>query len=241
MADGQEAVEGGPPPQPGEPVEGDQPGDAADAGSRSEPEDILAQLFRSGRLNAMLSWLLVAVLAVAFVESVFDADWLWTVFVVATGAIVVVPPTAFRDWRMMLPWELLLLALLPVLVRAAVGGQLGTFAYYLSIAGLALIVTAELHMFTELRMTHWFAVVFVVMTTMASVAAWAVVRWNADRYLGTTFLSEPGMTQDAANAALMVEFLWVTLAGFAAGVIFDVYYRRRDRQLRRRLRAVVGR
>ena len=189
----------------------------------------------------MLSWLLVAVLAVAFVESVFDADWLWTVFVVATGAIVVVPPTAFRDWRMMLPWELLLLALLPVLVRAAVGGQLGTFAYYLSIAGLALIVTAELHMFTELRMTHWFAVVFVVMTTMASVAAWAVVRWNADRFLGTTFLSEPGMTQDAANAALMVEFLWVTLAGFAAGIIFDVYYRRRDRQLRRRLRAVVGR
>ena len=54
----------------------------------------------------------------------------------------------------MLPWEPLVLALLPVLVRALLGGELGTFAYYLSVSGLALIITVELHVFTELRMTH---------------------------------------------------------------------------------------
>lgn len=205
------------------------------------PEDILARLFRSGRTNALISWLFVSVLVLVFVESVLDFDLLWMGFVAATGAIVLAPPAAYRDWRMMLPWELLVLALLPILVRGLAGGELGTFAYYLSVAGLALLLTVELHMFTELKMTHWFAVAFVVMATMASVAAWSVVRWSADMLLGTQFLVQPGMTQDEANAALMVEFLWVTLAGLAAGITFDAYFRRRGRRLGRRLRQVVGR
>lgn len=109
----------------------------------------------------------------------------------------------------MLPWELLVLALLPVLVRALLGGELSTFAYYLSVSGLALIITVELHVFTELRMTHWFAVIFVSMTTMASVAAWTVVRWTLDRWLGTSFLTD--------NEALMTEWAAVAVAGLAAG------------------------
>ena len=204
-------------------------------------EDILARLFRSGRNNAILSWVLVGVLLVVFVESVLDFDRLWMVFVATTGTIVLLPPIVYREWRMMLPWELLVLALLPILVRALVGGELGTFAYYLSVAGLALIITVELHMFTRLQMNHWFAVLFVVMATMASVAAWSVVRWNMDLFLGTTFLIQDGMTQDAANAALMGEFVWVTLAGLVAGVLFDAYFKRRGRWLRRRVFIVVGR
>jgi cytochrome c biogenesis protein ResB len=37
----------------------------------------------------------------------------------------------------------------------------------------------------------------------------------------------------------LTEFLWVTLAGFAAGVLFDAYFRRRDRWLRSALERVV--
>ncbi len=209
-------------------------------GSETE-EDILARLFRSGRTNALLSWPLIAVLALVLVESILDVDWLWILFVGATGTIVLIPPAAYRDWRVMLPWELLVLALLPILVRALLGGELGTFAYYLSVAGLALIITVELHMFTEINMTHWFAVLFVVLTTMASVAVWSVIRWNMDQYLGTNFLMESGMSQREANAALMGEFLWVTLAGLVAGVLFDAYFKRRGRRLRRRLRRVIRR
>lgn len=205
----------------------------------SEGADVLARLFRSGRNNALLSWALVGVLVVVFVESLLDLDRLWILFVAATGAIVLLPPVAYREWRVMLPWELLLLALLPILVRGIAGGELGTFAYYLSIAGLALIVVVELHMFTDLELTHWFAVAFVVMTTMATVAAWSIARWNMDLFLGTSFLLEPGMTQDQANAALMVEFTWVTLAGLVAGVLFDAYFKRRGRRLRRRLGRVM--
>lgn len=172
-------------------------------------EDVLARLFRSGRTNAAIAWLLVGVLAVTFVESILGFDRLWMGFVAATAAVVLVPPVAHRDWRVMLPWELLVLALLPVLVRALLGGELGTFAYYLSVSGLALIITVELHVFTELRMTHWFAVIFVSMTTMASVAAWTVVRWTLDRWLGTSFLTD--------NEALMTEWAAVAVAGLAAG------------------------
>ena len=206
-----------------------------------EPEDVLARLFRSGRTNATIAWFLVALLGGVIVESIVDLDRLWIVFTVATAVIVLVPPVAHREWRMMLPWELLSLALLPIWVRALFGGELGTFGYYLSVAGLALLVTVELHMFTSVRLTHWFAVLLVVLTTLASVAAWSVVRWLLDQQLGTQFLIGPETTQEAANAALMGEFLWVTLAGLAAGVLFDAYFRGRGRQLRRRLRTVVRR
>jgi len=206
-----------------------------------DPEDVLARLFRSGRTNATIAWLLVGLLGLVVVESVLDVDRLWILFTTLTAGIVLIPPMAYRDWRMMLPWELLSLALLPIWVRALFGGELGTFGYYLSVAGLALIVTVELHMFTSVRLTHWFAVLLVVLTTLASVAAWSVVRWNLDQQFGTRFLRESGMTQEAANAALMGEFMWVTLAGLVAGVLFDAYFRGRGRQLRRRLGQVVRR
>ena len=206
-----------------------------------EPEDLLAKLFRSGRVNAIVSWILVGVLALVFLESLIEFDWLWILFVAVTAVIVLVPPVAYRDWQMMLPWEILLLALMPILIRALFGGELGTFAYYLSVAGLALIVTAELHTFTTVRMTHWFAIVFVTMTTMAAAAAWAVIRWNADRLLGTEFLTEPGMSAAEANAALMVEFIWVTAAGLVAGILFDAYFKRRGRKLGRQLTEALRR
>ncbi len=205
-----------------------------------EPEDVLARLFRSSRTNAIISWLLVGVLCLVFVESVLDADRLWILFVAATATIVLIPPVSYWEWRMMLPWELLVIALLPILVRALFGGELGTFGYYLSVAALALLLIVEFHMFavSSLRLTHWAAVMLVVMTTLAAAAAWSIVRWNMDAVLGTTFLMEPGMTQDEANAALMIEFLWVTAAGFVAGILFDAYFKRRGRYLRRRLRQV---
>jgi hypothetical protein len=204
-------------------------------------EDTFERLFRSGRINASIAWLVVAVLLLVFVESVVDLDWQWVVFVAATGGVALLPPIAYRNWRVMLRWELLVLATLPILVRAVLGGSLGLFATYVSLAGLALLVTVELHMFTSLQVTHWFAVVFVVLATLASGAAWAVVRWNADIYLGTTYLRRPELSQRAANEALMIEFLWITVAGFVAGVLFDAYFKRRDRRLRRSLRRVIGR
>ena len=195
--------------------------------------DVLEQLFRSGRTNAIVAWLLISVLLMVFVESLLDFDLQWIVFVAVAGVVVLLPPGIYRDWRVMLPWELLLLALLPILVRGVFGGTVGIFASYLALAALALLVTVELHMFTTLKVTHWFAVAFVVLTTMACAAAWGILRWHLDRLFGTTYLS--------TNEALMIEFLWVTLAGLTAGVLFDVYFSRRDRQLWQVIQQVVRR
>ncbi len=195
-------------------------------------DDLLAQLFRSGRINALISWALVGILLAVFIKSILDFDRQWIVFVTATGGIVLLPPIAYRDWRVMLPWEVLVIALFPILVRGLFGGEVGTFATYFAVAGLALLLTVELHMFTTVQLTHWFAVVFVVMATMAVVAVWTILRWNMDTFLGTNFLT--------TNEALMVEWMYVTLAGLSAGVLFDSYFRNRGRQLRRAIRRVVG-
>lgn len=196
-------------------------------------DDAFERLFRDGRTNALLTWPLVLVLAGVFVESLLDVDYQWILLTAVVGVIVLVPALAYRDWRVMPPWELLLLALLPILARAFLGDTLGTFTTALSLAALALIVIVELHMFSRLRVTHWFAVVLVVMTTLASVGAWTVFRWNADRLLGTNYLVD--------NETLMMEWLMVTLAGVVAGVLFDGYFRRRDRVLWRAIRGVIRR
>lgn len=199
----------------------------------ADARDALERLFRSGRTNAALGWGQVGVLVAVLAESALEGDLGWLVFAGLVGVIVVVPPVAHRDWRVMLPWELLVLSLSPILVRGLFGGQVGTFAAYLAVAGLALVVTVELHEFTALAVTQWFAVAFVVLTTLASVAVWTILRWQLDRTLGTSYLS--------TNEALMAEWLSVTLAGLAAGVLFDAYFRRRDRQVRRAVRRVLGR
>lgn len=195
-------------------------------------EDALGRLFRNTRTNALIAWALTCFLGLVLVESVADADRQWIVFVATVGVVAVVPPTAYRDWRVTLPWELLVLAFLPVLARGLLGAGLGTFAYYLSVAGLALLVTVELHMFTSLQLTHWFAVALVVLTTMAAVAAWTVIRWYMDAYLGTAYLSD--------NDALMIEWLWVTASGLVAGLLFDLYFRGRASRLGRSLLGVIG-
>ena len=201
--------------------------------ARAEFDDALERLFRDGHTNALLSWPLVAVLAGVFLESALDVDYQWMLLTAVVGAIVLVPTIAYRDWRVMLPWELLVFALLPILARALLADTLGTFTTALSLAALALIVIVELHMFSRLRVTHWFAVVLVVMTTLASVGAWTIFRWNADRLLGTDYLVD--------NGTLMTEWLTVTVAGVVAGLLFDGYFRRRDRLLWRAIRRVVRR
>lgn len=201
--------------------------------TRGAGDDPLDRLFRSGEGNAVLAWLLIVAIPIVLVESVVDTDLQSMVFVTVAAVVVLVPPIHARTWRVMLPWEVIAIALLPILVRASVGGEVGTFATYLAVAGLALIATVELDLFTALEVTHWFAVTLVVLTTLAAVALWTVVRWQLDRFAGTNYLT--------TNEALMGEWLWVAGAGLAAGVLFDAYFRRRDRQLRQLImRRVAG-
>jgi glucan phosphoethanolaminetransferase (alkaline phosphatase superfamily) len=146
------------------------------------------------------------------------------------AALALVPAAAHRDPLVMLPWEVLLLAALPIIGRSFATVPLTSqFATYLSVAALALIIAVELHLFTPVLMTPSFAVLFVVVATMATAGVWAVVRWSLDLALGTAFLLDPTLTEAEIETRLMWEFVYSTVAGLVAGLIFEGYFRRRAR------------
>jgi hypothetical protein len=180
----------------------------------------LGRLVESERANALLAWTFVAFVAAVAVASLFRGNLLWAVFSGGIVVLSVVPPIAVRSPRAMVPWEVLALVALPTLGRAF-APVFAEVATYLAVAALALVIAVELHLFTSVDMSYRFAVVFVVIATMATAGVWAVVRWIADLYLGTGFL--------AAEDALMWEFVASTVAGVGAGLFFEGYVRRRLR------------
>lgn len=190
----------------------------------------LERLIEDRRLNSVLAWVVVGFVAAVIVQSVLFEDYLWAAFAAGVLVLALIPPVAYRDRAAMLPWEVLALCGLPLIGRAVSASVLTTeLATYLSVAGLALVVAVELDVFTTVRMTEWFAVLFVVITTMAAAGVWAVLRWGVDVWFNTAFLLEPGVPEHEIEEALMWEFVYSTAAGLLAGAIFELYFRRRAR------------
>jgi hypothetical protein len=187
----------------------------------------VTELLRDRRTNAVLGWLLVATICSVAVGSFVDGQLLWALFAGSLAALSLLPPIAYRNVDAMLPWEMLLLAALPVVGRAFATVQVtGNLATYLSVAAIALIIAVELQIFTPVKMSPRFAVVFVGVATMATAGVWAVVRWVADLTLGTTFILVPGLSEHAIEEAIMWEFVASTIAGVGAGFVFAVYVAR---------------
>lgn len=178
----------------------------------------LDRLLESKRANALLAWIFVAFVAIVAVVSLVRGQLLWAIFAASVVVLSVLPAVALRSPLVMVPWEVLALAALPTLARAFQSPVSGV-ATYLAVAALALIVAVELHLFTSVEMSYRFAVGFVVIATLAAAGGWAVIRWVADLYLGTGFLS--------SEDALMWEFVASTVAGVGAGLFFEGYVRRR--------------
>ena len=182
----------------------------------------LDRVVEDERVNAGLGWALVGFLAVVAAESVLDGDLLWAGFAAFVAALALIPAVSHRNWCVMLPWEVLALAALPILGRAMATLMFTSrVATFLSVAALALIVAVELHVFTPVEMTHWFAVLFVVIATIATAGVWAVVQWLSDVYLGTAFIH--------SEHRLMWDFVAATVIGGMAGVVFEWYFRRSAR------------
>ncbi|MFB6137521.1 MAG: hypothetical protein ABEJ42_04165 [Halobacteriaceae archaeon] len=199
------------------------------------------------RRNAVLAWVITAIVAVTAVQSLSAGVYLWGVFALVVAGLAVVPPVTYRDASVMLPVEVLALGALPVLARVVTvqvssPPLVGDVFTYLSVAALALVVAVELDVFTPVRMTTWFAVFFVVVATMAAAGVWAVTAWVSDLYLGTTFVLDPALTPEEQEAAVMWDFVAATLAGVVAGVVFEWYFCRRvhgRERLPERVREVV--
>jgi len=191
----------------------------------------LSALLRAERANAALSWLLVGLLAAAAAASA-PADPVWVVFALLAVAVAVLPPLAFGHARAMLPWEVLAFAATPIVGRAvATPGLTTDVATYVAVAALALLVAAELDVFTRVRLANWFAVVLVVVATMAAAGFLAVLGWVSDLAFGTAFVlpADPPLTaaQEHATVTMLVgDFVAATLAGAFAAAVFVWYFRR---------------
>ncbi|MXR50056.1 hypothetical protein GRX03_00330 [Halovenus sp. WSH3] len=179
----------------------------------------LSDLLAERRRNATISWALLGIAALSGVGGVIVTGPLWSVFAVVIVLLGLLPPIAYRSRYVMLPWEVLAMATLP-LVGIAVGTQRlsSPLIAYLAIAAVGLVIVVELDSFTSIRMSPGFAIVLVVASTMAASALWAMLEWYAAIALDRPF--------NLTNDELMIEFLYAALAGFAAGVTFRTYFRR---------------
>ena len=190
--------------------------------------------FRDTRFNMYISWVLTLSVLAVFFESLADLDLLWILFSGFTLAVLVIPPFSYKNLKIMLPWEVILLAVIPILVRTfQISVLANEIATYTAFAGLALIIAVELHVFTNVKFNHAFAILFTVISTLAIAGLWAILRFQMDIYLGTSYLS--------TNQALMDEFAKVLAAGTIAGIMFDTYFRKRDSYFRKGIEKVIGR
>jgi hypothetical protein len=177
----------------------------------------LGRALRSKQINAVLAWILIVAITVVAVSNLWTEP-LWAGFTAIVAVLGVVPAAAVRSPRAMLPWEVLAIAVVPLLAQTFGMLNIGGIATYLAVAAVALIVAVELHVFTPVDMNYSFAILFVVVTTMACAGVWAIVRWSAAIYLGIDF----GLSE----RELMLEFVASTVAGILAGIVFEGYFRR---------------
>jgi len=198
----------------------------------AEPGAGLRRLVEQQRLNAALGWVFVIVLCLIGVGAIVDGRPLWAGFTFVLVALAVVPAAAFRRFDAMLPWEVLALASIPSLGRLLVAGQTvggvtltGRVTTYVAVSAVALILAVELDVFTPVRMSDSFAVVFVAIATVAAAGLWAEARWLSDLFLGTQLMLD-GRPEHAIETALMWDFVAATVAGVIAGVLFELYFRR---------------
>ena len=187
----------------------------------------LASLLRRTWLNAIIGWVLTGVIVLTAIGNFLLGNVLWAGFATVVAGLAIAPAVARRDRYAMIPWEVFVLAALPLLgYTFGVNVAFRDVATYLSVTALALIVAVELHMFTSVKMNYQFAVLFVVIATVAFAGIWAVVRWLADLYLGTELLLVPTLTEHEIEESLMWEFVASTVAGALGGVVFEGYIRR---------------
>jgi tetrahydromethanopterin S-methyltransferase subunit F len=166
--------------------------------------------------NAILGWATTGILLIATIEQALSGEFLWAGFALGVVAVALVPPLLSRRPREMIAWEVLVLAAIPIILRS-LEIDLGLITY-LTVAGMALVIAVELDAFTAVEMTPTFAVVFVVIVTMAVAGLWTIAQYVSDIYLGTRFLGDQN--------SLMWDLVAVTAVGFAAGVLFEMYFRR---------------
>jgi uncharacterized membrane protein YjdF len=122
-------------------------------------------------------------------------------------------------------WYFIFLAILPIIGSSTAWYFFSTsIPFYVSVATISLLMAVEINWFTSVKMTYKFAILLVIVTTLAISGLLHLIEWLLDIYLGTSYLLS-GLSPDAINDAVMHQFIYATIAGVAAGVLFGWYFR----------------
>lgn len=175
--------------------------------------------FHGERSNASLSWIAIGAVVLIGGWGLLAGRVHELLFAATVVTVALVPAIAIRSVRAALPWEVTIVAVVP-LVGATLAPDLWLrqVVLYAGAAVIALALTLELHALTEVRLERWLAVSFVTMLAAAIAALWATLTWVQDLVAGTAVL--------ASNEQVMWLWIAATAAGLLAGVCFDRYYRR---------------
>ncbi|MFB6166562.1 MAG: hypothetical protein ABEJ31_15495 [Haloarculaceae archaeon] len=178
----------------------------------------MALLIEDESLNAVASWLLVLALAASGAWIAATSELLWGAFALASAAVLAVPAAVTREWTVAPDWAVVALVVFPFVLGQYDPDLPGTS--YVALAALALAVAVELDAFSTAEFTPWFAVAFVVLTTMTLAGLWGVGQFAADRYLGTHYLA--GLND------LMWGLVTATGVSVGAGLLFELVFRERE-------------
>ncbi|MFC7214505.1 hypothetical protein ACFQO4_10495 [Saliphagus sp. GCM10025334] len=179
--------------------------------------NVLAAIVESERANAALAWSIVAAIVVTAIVSARAGAFVWAALG-ATAVVLALVPTLRRwDPLVILPWEVLALAAVPLVVRLVASIPIAGF---LTVATIALLIAVELDTYTSVEMTSRFAVSFVVLATMAVAGCWVILQWTSDALLGTAHLT--------GVVPLMWDIVYATAFGGLAGALFVLYFFQRD-------------
>ncbi|WP_342303747.1 hypothetical protein [Methanolobus sp. ZRKC5] len=190
-----------------------------------EPIDKLSKLLKNTALNALAGWSMVLLLSLLCIGNFIYGRFMWTILIAFVICIIIAPAIIMRKLSIMPSWYFIVLAIIPIVGSTTAYYFFSTsIPFYLSVATIALLLAAEINWFTAVKMNYKFAILLVLIVTLAMSGLWHLIQWLLDMNLGTSYILN-NQTSDAINSAMMHEFIYAAIAGIVAGLIFGWYFR----------------
>ncbi|MEZ5334228.1 MAG: hypothetical protein R2741_02790 [Methanolobus sp.] len=187
--------------------------------------DKLSKLLKNTALNAFAGWTMVLLLSLLGIGNFIYGRFIWTILIAFVVVIIIAPAIRMRKFSVMPAWYFVFLAILPIVSSSTAWFFFETsIPFYISVATIALLLAAEINWFTSVKMNYKFAILLVIVTTLAISGLWHLVEWLLDIHFGTSYLLN-ALSSDAINDAVMHQFIYATIAGIAAGLFFGWYFK----------------
>jgi len=189
-------------------------------------------------IEAELSWIASLVLFFLSIYFAIRGDVLWTAYGITVLSLYVLPMMSKRSPFAALPWDMMILLVVPAVIHVAVGSawlngdptwmdDIASLSFSLSMATIGMLLSVEIQMYTDVRMNSAFAVFFIVMFTLAVSGFWQVGIFLGDELYGTD--------NQGSNNDVMVSLSWSLVGGMLMAFVYYVYLKAMPEDRRRTL------